>query len=356
MTRPFDLAKFSKSISKSIPNVAVGYHDPKTWISTNNYCLNYLISGDFSRGVPLGKVTMFAGESGSGKSFICSGNIVRNAQTQGILVVLIDTENALDESWLKSAGVDTSPDKILRISTGQLDDVAKTISEFMKAYKAGDVGDTKVLFVIDSLGMLDTITSSNQFADGDMKGDMGRKAKALKQLVVNCVNLIAPHEVGIICTNHCYESQNMFSPGMKASGGNGIIFGASIVVMMTKKILKDKDIGGSGSSPLGIKSRCKVDKTRYTKPFGVTEIFIPYEGGIDPYSGMFEFFLAHGALSKNGSRYQYVSRSTGEEFNLYRKDMDAKFFDMVMAEFDSSMFLPSEHGDDDGDTAEGLDV
>ena len=33
-----------------------------------------MISGDFNKGIPLGKVTVFAGESGSGKSYICSGN------------------------------------------------------------------------------------------------------------------------------------------------------------------------------------------------------------------------------------------------------------------------------------------
>jgi ABC-type sugar transport system substrate-binding protein len=33
-----------------------------------------------------------------------SGNIVKNAQEQGIFVVLIDSENALDEDWLKALG------------------------------------------------------------------------------------------------------------------------------------------------------------------------------------------------------------------------------------------------------------
>jgi hypothetical protein len=40
---------------------------------------------------------VFAGDSGAGKSYICSGNIVKHAQEQGIFVVLIDSENALDE-------------------------------------------------------------------------------------------------------------------------------------------------------------------------------------------------------------------------------------------------------------------
>jgi RecA/RadA recombinase len=100
MARPFDVSKFRKSITKSVPGLSVGFNDPDTWISTGNYTLNKLISGEFNKGIPLGKVTVLAGESGSGKSFIAAGNIVKAAQDQGIFVILIDSENALDERWL----------------------------------------------------------------------------------------------------------------------------------------------------------------------------------------------------------------------------------------------------------------
>ena len=203
MGKPFDVSKFRKEITKSIDGLSIGFNDPTDWISTGNYALNYLISGDFNRGVPLGKVTVFAGESGAGKSYICSGNIIKNAQEQGIYVVLIDSENALDEKWLHDLGVDTSDSKLLKLSMAMIDDVAKTISTFMSDYKALPDGDRpKVLFVIDSLGMLLTPTDVNQFDAGDMKGDMGRKPKALTALVRNCVNMFGSYNVGLVCTNH----------------------------------------------------------------------------------------------------------------------------------------------------------
>ena len=83
-----------------------------------------------------GETLCIVGESGSGKSFICSGNLVRNAQEQGCQVVLFDSENALDEDWLKALNVDTDPSKLLKISVSMIDDVAKAISEFMKDYKS----------------------------------------------------------------------------------------------------------------------------------------------------------------------------------------------------------------------------
>ena len=193
MAKPFDISKFRKSLTKSIEGLSIGYNDPTDWVSTGNYTLNYLISGDFNKGIPLGKVTVFAGESGAGKSYICSGNIVRHAQEQGIYVVLVDSENALDEDWLKALGVDTSEEKLLKLNMAMIDDVAKTISEFMKEYRTmPEDGRPKVLFVIDSLGMLLTPTDLNQFEAGDLKGDMGRKPKALTALAVSYTHLTLP--------------------------------------------------------------------------------------------------------------------------------------------------------------------
>jgi len=226
MVKPFDVTKFRKSITKSIDGLGIGFNDPTDWISTGNYALNYLISGDFNKGIPLGKVTVFAGESGSGKSYICSGNIIREAQKQGIFVILVDSENALDEAWLHALGVDTAEDKLLRLGMSMIDDVAKTISNFMKEYKA-DYGDKdqeerpKVLFVLDSLGMMLTPTDVDQFEKGDMKGDLGRKPKALTALVRNCVNMFGSYNVGMVATNHTYASQDMFDPDDKISGGQG---------------------------------------------------------------------------------------------------------------------------------------
>ena len=243
MAKPFDITKFRKSITKSVPGLSTGFRDPDTWISTGNYTLNYLISGDFHKGVPLGKVTVLAGESGAGKSYIASGNIVKAAQDQGIFVVLIDSENALDEKWLHALDVDTSEDKLLKLNMAMIDDVAKVINDFMKDYKDSyaekdDADRPKVLFVVDSLGMLLTPTDVNQFEKGDLKGDMGRKPKALAALVRNSVNMFGDYNVGLVATNHTYASQDMFDPDDKISGGQGFIYASSIVVAMKKLKLK----------------------------------------------------------------------------------------------------------------------
>ena len=320
MAKPFDVNKFRKEITKSIDGLSIGFNDPTDWISTGNYALNYLISGDFHKGVPLGKVTVFAGESGAGKSYFVSGNIAKSAQQQGIFVVMIDRENALDEQWLQALGVDTSEDKLLKLSMAMIDDVAKTISTFMSDYKTLPDGERpKVLFIIDSLGMLLTPTDVDQFSKGDMKGDLGRKPKALTALVRNCVNMFGSYNVGMVCTNHTYASQDMFDPDDKISGGQGFIYASSIVVAMKKLKLKEDEAGNKISDVRGIRSACKVMKTRYAKPFEGVQVKIPYETGMNPYSGLVDMAEKKGLLVKSGNRLMFEPVGGGEPILQFRK-------------------------------------
>jgi RecA/RadA recombinase len=283
--------------------------------------------------VPLGKVTVFAGESGSGKSYFCAGNIVKAAQQQGIFVVLVDSENALDETWLHALDVDTSEEKLLKLNMSMIDDVAKTVSTFMGDYRdMPEEERPKVLFVIDSLGMLLTPTDVDQFGKGDLKGDMGRKPKALTALVRNCVNMFGSHNVGLVATNHTYASQDMFDPDDKISGGQGFIYASSIVVAMKKLKLKEDEDGKKVTDVRGIRAACKVMKTRYAKPFESVQVKIPYETGMDPYSGLVDLFEKKGLLTQQGNRLKYVD-STGKEHLDYRKDWTGEKLDIIMNDF-----------------------
>ena len=316
--KPFDVSKFRKNITKSIDGISTGFHDPVDWISTGNLGLNYLISGEFNRGIPLGKVSLLAGESGAGKSLI-TANIIKHAQDQDIYVILVDTENALDESWLKAFNVDTSEDKLLKFNMAMVNDVAKMISDFVKEYRTVPANDRpKILFVIDSLGMLLVDAQTNQFAEGNLKGDFGHKPRALKALITNCVNMFGDLGIGLLATNHTYQSQDLFNPDDVISGGSGPIFAASVVVAMRKGKLKEDDDGNKTSDVHGIRAMCKIMKTRYSKPFESIELKIPYSGGLDPYSGLVDMFEKAGLLVKEGNSLVYQTE-TVEKLKYFRK-------------------------------------
>lgn len=347
MVALFDPTKFRKDVTKSIKGMSLGFNDPVDWISTGSYALNYLVSGDFKRGVPLGKVTVFAGESGAGKSYIVSGNIAKDAQKQGAHVVMIDSENALDEAWLQALGVDTDPTKLTKVNMAMIDDVGKLLHMYIEGYRS-DYGDLpreerpKLMFIVDSLGMLMTPTETAQFEKGDMKGDMGRKAKQLKALVTNCVNMFGDLNIGLVVTNHTYASQDMFDPDDKISGGAGFIYASSIVVAMKKRKLKEDELGNKISEVRGIRAACKVVKSRYSKPFEGVELKIPYDSGMDPYSGLLDLFEKKGLIVKTGNKLLYVDIETGEEIKEFRKNWGAEQLDIVMAQYNDHPIVTAQ--------------
>lgn len=348
MKSPIDLSKFRKTVAKSIPGLSTGFNDPKTWLSTGCYALNYLICGDFKGGIPLeGKFTMFAGDSGSGKSYIASANIVKNCQAQGVFPVLIDTENALDQSWLEALGVDVN--NLFKVSGATIDDVSKLISELISQYKEENAGKPyeerpKILIIIDSLGMLVSPTQVAQFDAGEQKGDMGIKAKQLTNMLRVTIAKIASEPIGLLATNHVMDAQDQYQPD-KIPGGKMLEFASSVIVQMNKYLLKEDEEGKKlvGGVVAGIRSTAVVRKSRYAKPFERIKIDIPYEQGMNPYSGLFDLFVAKGVIEKDGSRWTYTSPVTGEVFKDWRKEFRPKgVLDQIMEEWSHWENTPSK--------------
>jgi len=180
-----------------------------------------------------------------------------------------------------------------------------------------------------------TPTDVNQFEAGDMKGDMGRKPKALASLVRNCVNMFGNLNLGLVCTAHTYASQDMFDPDDKISGGQGFIYASSIVVAMRKLKLKEDEDGNKTTTVNGIRAACKIMKTRYAKPFESVQVKIPYEEGMNLYSGLVDLFEGKGLLAKEGNSLKYTL-TNGTVIKQFRKAWDRnenESLDKVMADF-----------------------
>ena len=170
----------------------------------------------------------------------------------------------------------------------------------------------------------------------DLKGDMGRKAKALRALIVNCVTMFGNYGVGMLVTNHVYASQDMFDPSPKISGGASVGYASSIVVVIQKRKLKEDGDGNKTSEVFGIRSAIECVKTRYNKPFQKMEIQIPYDKGMNPYSGLVDMFEKTGLLVKDGNKLKYTYLD-GTEDKWFRKQITDEILDKIMLEFPTWM-------------------
>jgi len=84
----------------------------------------------------------------------------------------------------------------------------------------------------------------------------------------------------------------------------------------------------------GIRAACKIMKTRYAKPFESVQVKIPYETGMDPYSGLVDLFEKKGLLKQQGNRLKYVD-SSNKEHLMYRKDWSGEKLEIIMSDFDN---------------------
>jgi hypothetical protein len=88
-------------------------------------------------------------------------------------------------------------------------------------------------------------------------------------------------------------------------------------------------------------------KTRYSQPFTDIELRIPWDKGMDPYSGFFDLLEKKNLITKEGNRYVYVDID-GEIHKYFRKEWsrnENSIMDKVMEEFSQKQAMvaaPSE--------------
>jgi len=307
--------KYMKNVGKALEKsgISVGKSAPPSyWVSTGNYAQNKIISGSFNKGVPQGRITAFAGPSGAGKSFNIA-NLMREAQAEGCFVVAIDSENALSEDFVQKLGVSTDEDEYLYIEVNTVSQCKRSVSNIVNSYKKenelNDPDSDKLFIAIDSLNMMMTDAEEEQFTKGESKGDMGQKNKQLKAMLQSFTNAIKGTNIIIVLTSQVYEN-----PDFPMNGKPRYIFPPAVeyccsqIVMVTRLMMKDK----TTKEVLGVRMKCEGQKTRFCKPFQSMTMLVPYDAGMDPYSGLLEIAIANGIVEKNGAWLTY--KNTGEKF------------------------------------------
>jgi recombination protein RecA len=307
---------FLKSVTKDLEKsgIQVGSSEPpRYWFSTGNYVLNRIISGDFLKGIPQGRITAFTGPSGTGKSFLL-GNAVREAQNEGAFIVVLDSENALDDNFMIGIGVDVTKNYYY-VAVDTISQTKQVVSQVIKGFKKdhGNGSDApKLMIVIDSLDMLMTETEEENFDKGISKGDMGQRSKQLKAMLREFVQAVKRPNINMIVTAQVYKNQDKLNGEGVWIVADAIKFSLSQVVLLTKLKMRDK----STRIVHGIFMKVEGYKTRFAKPFQTATLEVPYETGMDPYSGLLEVAVELGLVEKHGSRYAITS----DEKTWYSKD------------------------------------
>jgi len=172
---------------------------PSDWIDTGSKALNAIISGSLYKGVPVGRITGFAGPSGAGKTLIIN-KIMANAQKKGYIAVIWDSEVAVDKQSAINVGMDLKKTKYYPVET--IEECRNQISTFLDNIIAANDPSLKFIVSIDSLGNLASSKEIEDARKGKDAADVGQRAKATKSMMRAITYKAAKAGVPILFSNH----------------------------------------------------------------------------------------------------------------------------------------------------------
>ncbi len=258
------------------------------YIGLGNYALNAQVTGSIFKGCPSGRILQLSGDSGTGKTFICM-NASREAQQKGYFVIWFDTEGATDRGMMERIGIDTT--KIKVIDTDSITKINQIILKILD--NAIDNGvDTKYLFVIDSIGAINTTETIEKAKDGSETRDM-TKQKNIKKLFTTISSKLKKSGFPMIITNHTYSTMNPYGDPKKTAGGSGAEFMPSITLRLSKSSLKSEDDNETSVEAdvkkTGIKVTSVQEKARFTKAGLNITFHVSFYKGMNKYLSLEKF-------------------------------------------------------------------
>ena len=296
------------------------------FIDTGSYILNGVLSGSLYGGIPDNKITAFAGESATGKTYFVLG-VVRaflDKNPTGA-VVYYDTEAAVTKSMMESRGIDTS-----RVIIAEPDTIQKFRTHVLKMLEAYDKHPVDkrppMMMVLDSLGLLSTTKELEDSTEGKETRDM-TKAQTIKATFRVLTLKLAKVKVPMLVTNHVYDLVGSYIPTKEMGGGSGLKYAASTIVYLGKK--KERD----GDEIVGNIIKVTMHKSRLSKENSKVEVLLTYTSGLDKYYGLLDLAEKYKIINKVSTRYEMPDgkKVFGKEIN---RNPELYFTEEIMAKLE----------------------
>ena len=298
------MSKFTDLIKSTGNKLTLsGSELPETqeFVDTGSYMLNALVSGSIFGGIPRNKVTGFAGEEATGKTFYVLSCVKSWLDLdENNYVVCFESENAVqDRSDLRNRGIDENRFQICPVNT--IEDFSQQCLSLLTKYLAMKESERPgIMIVLDSLGNLSTNKELADMESGADKVDF-TKAKKVRACFRAITQPLGRANIPFLLTNHIYQTMDAYDFDGEMGGGGGMKYACSSIVWLKKKKDVDKQ-----KNQVGNIIRCGMYKSRLTREKIKGETRILFEGGLDRYHGLFDLAVAAGVVQKP------INEKTGE--------------------------------------------
>lgn len=309
---------------------------PKEWVSTGSYALNAILSGSLFKGIPVGRIAGFDGDSGGGKSLFTQ-KIGGIAQKMGYYPIIWDSEFAIDGQVSEGLGIDPKnarwyPAENIESTRNQISAFLDDVIELNKT----NPNPQKFIIIVDSIANLASIKELEDAKKGKDASDVGQRAKALKSFFRVLTYKVGIAQCGFLFTNHVYEGMEPYPVAFKkSSGGKGPIYMSSIVCQTSPKKERNADELGEALSDLskysGVTLSVTTTKNRFIPQYLKTSLYLNFKTGLDKYAGLLDISEDVGLITKEGRKYVMNGESIGFRGNF---EADPKFWDPILPQLE----------------------
>jgi recombination protein RecA len=231
----------------------------KDWIPTGSRWLDSIICRGKLAGIPVGKVVEIAGLESTGKSYMAA-QVAANAQKKGMVVVIFDSESAIDPKFLGKAGCNV--EDLIYVQATSVELVLETIEELLGSGE-------QMLFIWDSLALTPAI--SDVEGDFNPNSSMAVKARVLSKGMSKLTISIANSQSTFLVLNQLKTNipqgpsariTAMTTP-YTTPGGKAMVYAYSLRIWLTGRKAKASFVVDEKGYRIGSEVKVKLEKSRF---------------------------------------------------------------------------------------------
>jgi recombination protein RecA len=247
-------------------------------------------------GIPMGRITQFAGKESSGKTMLALSCIKQYLdKNPNNTALFIDAEYTYDPAWAAKQGVDTSRVMVIKTNEAKaifegllgkvkVNSVTKKVSKSMRGILDHVIEGTDPRFkdlgiiVLDSIAVLNTPL---EISADIGKANMAPIPRFLSTELKKLTPVVAQANVAFIGINQVRVNLGqMFGDPTTSPGGKALKHACSLMLNMAPILSAEAVIKNSSGEKIGHTVRAKIQKNKVGAPFRQAEYKVEYEKGI----------------------------------------------------------------------------
>lgn len=290
---------------------------PKLWLDTGYPVLNKTISGDYFKGLPMGRMVEIFGPPSAGKTVIAT-NAMISAQKAGGIPAFLDHERSFDSRLAEKLGLDLDPSKFIYLRPRTFEesvDTAFKIGDTIRSGKFGVDPEAPICLVFDSLAaMVPKSKIDKDAADFNMNDNTAlarATSAAFPAFSQHCEEM---NMLSIFLNQARTKIGVMFGDPTTTPGGQAPEFYSSVRLKLG---------GGKLEGGAGKRIGCETVKNKVYRPFLKCEWDFVFQedgsGKMDVIGGVVDHLKELGIIEKAGA---YLVWTNGK--NYYRDPLVKK--------------------------------